>query len=456
MVSAGRKMRRDRTWQMAAALAYQTLFSMLPLLVLTLLVLHSVAGLESAGTELRRIIVDFLVPDSLLAADGDPSGSLDPAGSLDAAPAPTGEEVDDARRVLIRRLDGVIEQLSRVSFAGLGVAGFLLFLYGATALVRTVENAFNLVYQADPPRPGSRLPVYFTLLTVGPVALVAGQVLQGRILAGIGGWMGGWPAATIALAAPLAVTCVVLVVAFRTLPNTWVSWRAAGIGGFWSGIAWFAFQEAFGAFFGRAGMTSLYGALALLPMFLLWVYWSWMIILAGLTLAYTLQYFAAEESLDRLQAPLPGDPRWLVPIMVGIGAAFARGETATMPALSRELRLSPRILRPYLVLLERQGLLRRLSDRGGVPVLALARPMPAISVREILELASPPAPRSGGRQAELLDELRRAELEAAGDLTLDQLVPRAVETDVAPASASPPATASDPPPVPAVEPAPET
>jgi membrane protein len=416
VVSCFSKLQRDRASQMASALSYQTLFSLLPLLVLALIVLHSVAGLESAGTALRNMIVEFLVPESLVAPDADLTGPPDPRG-----PA-TVEEFNDARQVLRRRVDDVLEALAQVSFAGIGTAGFLLFLYGATALMRTVEGSFNLIYQADAPRPWSRIPLYFTLLTLGPVALVSAQVLQDRLLHNIGSWMGSWVTKPLGLVAPAVVTCLVLVVAFRTVPNAWVAWRAAAIGGVTSGIAWYGFQEIFGLYVNRASMTSLYGALALLPLFLLWVYWSWLIILFGLTLSFTVQYLSADDSWSR-HPILPGDPLWVVPVMVRIAEAFDHGETLTLARLSRELHLPPRVLRPYLRLLERRKYVRRLRDGGGDHVLTLARPMSTIKVAELIQLAAPPR-RFGRIEGELMAELRRCELETAGENTLDRLVRR--------------------------------
>jgi membrane protein len=297
--------------------------------------------------------------------------------------------------------------------------------------MRTVEGSFNDLYQADAPRPWSRLPLYFTLLTLGPVALVSAQVLQDRLLQNLGSWMGGWLAAAFAYVAPLLVTCLLLALAFRTIPNTWVSWRAAAIGALWSGPAWFAFQEVFGAYVNRASMTSLYGALALLPLFLLWIYWSWVIILAGVALSFVVQYLDADENWAR-QRILPGDPRWLVPIVARIGEAFVRGERMTAARLSHDLRLPPRILRPYLRLLERRGDVRRLRDRGDDHVLILARPPETIKVKEILELA-PPARRP--EAFKLLIDLRRCELEAVGDITVEDLIRDRREQREAPAAA---------------------
>ena len=166
LVSCARKLMRDRAPQMAAALAFQTLFSLLPLLVLVILVLHSVRGLEGPERNCEPWWSSCWCRQSLVGTDVDLVGPPVPGG-----PA-TLQEFNDARAVLRRRVDDVIETLSGVSFAGLGIAGFLLFVYGATSLMRTVENGFNILYQADDPPPWSRLAPYFTLLTLGPFALV--------------------------------------------------------------------------------------------------------------------------------------------------------------------------------------------------------------------------------------------------------------------------------------------
>jgi membrane protein len=194
LASCVRKLRRDRADQMAAALAFQTLFSLLPLLVLTLLVLHSVRGMQDAEAHLRNLIVEFLIPESLVELEPDLVGPPDPF-----APA-TVEEFDDARVVLRRRLDAVLAQLSQVSFAGIGVVGFLVFLYGATSLMRDVENSYNLLCQADAARTWSRLPLYFSLITLGPVALVSAQLMQRRLLHVLESWLAAgsrprWPGA---------------------------------------------------------------------------------------------------------------------------------------------------------------------------------------------------------------------------------------------------------------------
>ena len=193
--------------------------------------------------------------------------------------------------------------------------------------------------------------------------------------------MGGWLAAPFAYVAPLLVTCVVLTLAIRTIPNTWVAWRAAVIGGLWGGLAWFAFQEIFGYYVNHVSMVSLYGALALIPLFLLWIYWSWFIILAGVALAFIVQYLPADEHWAR-RLVLPSDPRLLVPIMVRIADAFMRGEKLTTARAQPRARACRRASCGRTCgCWSDAGYVRGLRDRVDQHVLTLARPPETIKVQ---------------------------------------------------------------------------
>lgn len=408
-----RKMGRDRAAQMAAALSFQTLFSLIPMLVLALLLVHSVRGLEEAGELLRTTVIDYVLPESLLEPRAIPAGAED---------SPTVEEFDDARQVLRQRVDDVLERVSEVSFASIGAIGFFLFLYGATALMGTMESSFNLIYQAEETRSlAVRLPLYFTVIVLSPMALVAGQVIQERIFQTLllGGQVGRWMAGVLSFLAPLFVVWLLLTLLFRLLPNTWVHWRCAATGAFVSGLAWLLFQELFNLYLSRTVLASLYGALALLPLSLLWMYWSWLLLLFGLTLSYRLQFLPLEGAGE--PPPLAGDPRWLLPILGRVAITFQVGEELSLATLSRELRLAPRFVRSHLRVLEKAGLVRRVRAASGDDILTLARSASSIRVADVLGLQSR-LEESAGPLRHYLEELRKREIEAADDLTLEELI----------------------------------
>ncbi len=211
---------------MASALAFQTLFSLLPLLVLVLLVLNSVRGLEDAGVQLRNMLVEFMVPESLVEPDVDLVGPPEPAwsghrsGVQRRAPGVASAHRHGARSAVRREL-----RRSRRRPA---------FCSSSTARPRWCA----------PSRAASTCSTRPTTRCRGRASRSTSRCSRS------GRWpwsqrrssrtgcsrtsdtfMGGWLAAPFAYVFPLFVTCVVLTLAFRTIPNTWVAWRAAVIGG---------------------------------------------------------------------------------------------------------------------------------------------------------------------------------------------------------------------------------
>ncbi|MDX1385567.1 MAG: YihY/virulence factor BrkB family protein, partial [Thermoanaerobaculia bacterium] len=161
-ISCARKLRRDRASQVAAALTYQTLFSLVPTVVLALLLFSSVQGLDGASERARSSVIDFVLPDSLVgatAAGEEVSGT----GS---------EEFDDAREILRVRIDELLQRLEEVNLAGIGLIGLAAFLYGATSLMSTIEGSFNSIYQAEETRP---LTIRLHLSTPGSGRLMRGH-----------------------------------------------------------------------------------------------------------------------------------------------------------------------------------------------------------------------------------------------------------------------------------------
>jgi membrane protein len=416
--SCATKLRRDNAPQVAAALSFQTLFSLIPMLVLILVFFDSVVGLEPVAERVRATVVDFLLPEGLISAEAAPL----------TAESPTSDEFNEARELVRSRIDDMLDRLSHVSFAGVGVVGLLAFLYGTTALMSTIEASFNSIYQAEETRPlRVRLPLYFTVVAVGPIAIAAAQILRDQLLEKLAATPGGGSrlAGFLASLAPLIAAWLVLLLLYRLVPNTRVRWGCAAAGAFVTALAWILFQGLFGLYLSNTFLTSLYGALALIPLFLLWVYWSWMLTLFGLGLSFSLQYLSLGEAAWR--PPFPGDPRWFVPIMRAVAEAFRDGKTIGVTDLSRRCQLPPGFLRPYLRTLEREQLIRRTRESDGQRVVLMARPANTVKVREILGL-EPLA--NGTASGELARQLEAGQLDAVGDLTLrDLLRPPVADVD---------------------------
>jgi membrane protein len=168
--------------------------------------------------------------------------------------------------------------------SGLTLAGSLLVLGGAVMMLLTVEGALNQMWDIKKARPLSRrLGLYLLVLPAGP-ALIGAGLWAAALLGGSMGLLHSVPRplAFVLDLAPMALSSIALANLFHWLPHARVRWRDAIAGGLLGGIALELGKRAFTAYLIH-GPTyrSLYGAFATLPVFLLWLYFSWLVTLSA-------------------------------------------------------------------------------------------------------------------------------------------------------------------------------
>ncbi len=439
------ELRADRAGEMAAALTYHTLFSLLPTIVLMLVILQTFVG-EVERESLKQTVVNFALqwiqPEE---AETAPT-LIDPA---EATPTPHNAAIDavdsgvdspdaqqnyaDARQNLSKNIQDLIAQLEKINFASIGVVGVVIFLLAATKLLSTIEHSFNRIYDAPFGRPlYVRLPLYYTAITLAPLLLLSGQVVQNRIIAFVEqaakvtgqsvGWLGGFTA----LITPFATIWLLLILMYRFLPNTKVKTRAALTGGFVAAMCWTLTIEGLKIYVRNAGTANIYGALALVPLFLLWLWFTWLIILFGVEVTYTIQamdgrrFKSLRTALDR---DVLFDPRWMIPLVAMIGRAFDKGTPVRMNELQSETGLPNRAIASLIDMLTKANVIHHVEHgEPGVPAYTLARPPERIGVDELLDLSEKAAMRERTRSrlagTEVVARLHTAQLNAAKGTTL--------------------------------------
>lgn len=169
--------------------------------------------------------------------------------------------------------------------SGLTLATSLLVLGGAVMMLLTVEGALNQMWGVTRARPlPRRLGLYLLMLTIGPGLVGAGLWVGATLLGASIGLVRSVPVllAFVVDLAPIALCSVGLASLFHWLPNAQVRWRDAIIGGVFGAIALELGKRGFTAYLIH-GPTyrSLYGAFATLPVFLLWLYFSWLVTLSA-------------------------------------------------------------------------------------------------------------------------------------------------------------------------------
>ncbi len=185
---------------------------------------------------------------------------------------------------------------------GLTWAGSLFLLATAVALLLTIENALNQIWGVTRNRPFlRRVGLYLVMLALGPplfgLTLWAASWLFGASAA----W---WAALPLPLRlmldyGPALLAALALTVLFRSVPNTHVPWWQAAAGGVLASVAIEACKRGFAAYLLQVPTyRALYGAFALVPAFLLWVYVSWLVTLAAALVASNLGRAAPRSRRD--------------------------------------------------------------------------------------------------------------------------------------------------------------
>lgn len=462
----GLQLWHDNAPQHAAALTYRTIFGLVPFFVLALLVFRAFGGFEDLGEQISDWLLRYTgipettvvetphTPDTPTAADPQTTATPD-QGAAPQAVAPDGEQTlptlqtEDQGQNLRQIITDLEERVSEVSFTTIGVVGLVLLIWAAIGLAAAVEDSFNYVYRATRGRTWTmRVVIYWTTITLGPVLIGLSLWLTGQVV----GWvdeMGTylpawvhWALDSSSRAAALLATWVLLTLLYVLMPNTTVKLRPALIGALVAAILWEIAKWGFQLYFAYTmnteggesrGYSALYGTLGLIPLFLFWVYITWLIILFGLELTYTLQMLPNQDDQGGEFENKPRTPdvlldaRWLIPMTVAIGEAFQRGEAVTVHDLANRLSLPSGTVDRMAKKLEEHGLVHALDRGVDAPACyALALPPEHIGAARLLELGQALGmDEQAARHAPAYDVVERigqAEQAAVAKLTLADML----------------------------------
>jgi membrane protein len=272
-----------------------------------------------------------------------------------------------------------------VKLEALGVVGFLGVLVAGSRMYTSVEQAFNDIFRVRQRRGWvMRITLFYAVVTLGPLLLSAGFAATsslGEVL----------PSGLLGRIVPIALTTIALVLAIKLLPHTNVRWKAAVSGGLLSAILFESLKigfEAYTALLGASNtMVRLYGGLALFPVFLLYVYLLWVVVLMGVEVAYVVHHarpLLAEER-DRLRMGdiwrRRPDACFGLQVMVALAARFLSGGGPTTGEWLIEILGAPsRAVHEALDMLETAGLLLTVEGGGYVP----AQPLESLTAARVV------------------------------------------------------------------------
>ena len=245
----------DRCLIGASALSYTTIVSLVPLTAIVLVVFSGLSQFGTARNRLLGIILENFAPN-----------------------------VGDDAAKWFTAVAGNAAQGTAIGVAALIVTAILL--------LATVEEHLHFIFRVTIPRSwGQRVLAYWTVLTLGPIALGVGLSVTGAIdgaLPALGLAQGAVDEATLAWTdgfshlVPPALELAAFTLLYRLIPNRRVAWRACITGGAVAAVLLEILKLGFALYISRmASYSAIYGALAGIPIALLWMYIFWNVVLLG-------------------------------------------------------------------------------------------------------------------------------------------------------------------------------
>jgi len=323
--------------------------------------------------------------------------------------------------VITRYMQQFAESAARLTTVGIG---FLAIT--AMSMMLTIDRAFNVIWRVGRSRPlVKRLVVYWAVLTLAPLLIGASLSLTSWLVGLSMGYAKHIPLFGVGVLKmlPVLFTTLAFALLFRLVPNRYVPRSHALIGAFVAAVLFETMNRVFGYYVSHFPTYKLvYGAFASVPIFLMWIYMSWLIILFGAEIAASLSHWRTPSAQHFSSTVRMLDALRIMQAMVN---GFQQGKVCTFPKLSKSLHIGYDELEKILEKLARANMVRKAEGQGWM----LMRDANQIRASELLHLFVLDSNVSLTGQSD--DPLRKwfdscaNQLEKNTDLSLQELFARA-------------------------------
>lgn len=300
-----RRFNEDRCAQVAASLTFTTLLSLVPLITVAVTVFAAFPVFTDLMTQVKIFMLTNMVPEI--------------AGKIIT--------------VYMQEFSNKAAKLTLLGIVGLTITALLM--------MNTIDRAFNAIWRVRRPRAMvQRFLTYWAVLSIGPVILGASLSVTYYLVGLSLGYVRHIP--LIGQFGLKFVPVVLMSCAFTLLyfvvPNRYVPLRHALVGGLLAGAAFELMKRAFALYITHFPLyTLVYGAFATFPIFLLWIYFSWLVILLG---AVVTAAFSHWHGSTWQTARLPG---WrfeaALRILQELASAQRSGQTVNLAWLRKRVAL---------------------------------------------------------------------------------------------------------------------
>jgi membrane protein len=353
------RFREDRLGVTASSLTFTTLISLVPLATVMLAIFSAFPIFASFQGAVEKYFLQTLVPQSIA-------------------------------KPVLSALTQFASKANR-----LGTVGLVVLVFTAIALMLTIDRTLNAIWRVRTPRPiAQRVLLYWAAVTLGPLLLGASLSMTSYAVTASGGLF-GTPAGGMRVLLDVLVFLLLgagMASLFHYVPNTTVRWNHALAGGFFVAIGFEAAKRLLGWYLRQMPSYSMvYGAFATLPIFLVWIYLGWVIVLLGAVIA------AYAPSLQMRVVRLPDVPGAHFQLAVTILRTLSRArQTAkhglSLSDLSEALRTDPLQIEPILETLVAIDWAGRLDEPHAQRYVLLCDPATTNAAPIVAQLLIEPAP----------------------------------------------------------------
>lgn len=323
------KFRQDNCTQMAASLTFDTLLSLVPMITIALTLFSAFPVFEDFSSEIKRFLLSNMLPET-------------------------------GGKMISRYVEQFAESATRLT-----AFGFAFLAVTAMLIMNTIDRAFNTIWRISKPRPWlKRMFIYWAVITLAPLLIGASLSLTSWLVGLSSGYAKHPPLfGMLALkTVPVILTTLAFSLLFRWVPNRHVPLNHALIGGVVAAVAFEAMSRGFGFFISHFSTYKLvYGAFASVPIFLLWIYFSWITILIGALIAASLSRWQ-HHGTKQLNAA--EQFYFAVRVLDLMEQGLVEGELQTVSLLSKRLNLAFEATELLLDKLQDADMVRKLSGRG--------------------------------------------------------------------------------------------
>ena len=338
---------QDHCAQTAASLTFTTLLALVPMITIALTVFSAFPVFEDFSTQIKIYLMNNLMPES-------------------------------ATIIITQYMQQFADSAARLT-----AVGIVFLTVTAMLMMLTIEKEFNVIWRVTRPRPlVKRLVAYWAVLTLAPLLIGASLSLTS--------WLVGLSMGHAKLVSPFGVVILktlpvlfatlAFALLFRLVPNRYVPQSHALIGALVAAVLFETMNRIFGYYISHFPTYELvYGAFASVPIFLMWIYLSWLTILFGAVIAASLSHWRTPAAQQLSSTTRLLDALRVLQIMAN---GFQQGKVSTFPEMSKSLHIGYDELERILEKLASADMVRKAEGQGWL----LMRDANHIRASELLHL----------------------------------------------------------------------